>query len=221
MSRKIILALLFAIIGLSGVNSCSHNPSRGYPCAKKKPTWRKPKHHWRQKHHRDENPDEVFDIAQKHIDFEVRLQDECLKTKNYIVYEVYDYEKYTLKYNVSEYKIANVSVKISNRLISVNVKSEDDNRKTLKDVRLLPDILNFEEASWIIDSDLLQIIIPYKIVFGQNIIKDCGNLNRNIIDVPLLNYDIDVRTVKLDSNDTSNSGLSITSIENNRLVFKN
>lgn len=219
MSRKIILVLLFAIIGLSGVNSCSHNPSRGYPCAKKKPTWRKPKHHWRHKYPRDENPDEVFDIAQKHIDFEVRLQDECLKNRNNIVYEVYDYEKYTLKYNVSEYKIANVSVKISNRLINVNVKSEDENRKSLKDVRLLPDILNFEEASWIIDSGLLHTIIPYKIVFGQNIIKDCGNLNRNNIDVPLLNYDIDVRTVKLDSNDTSNAGLSI--IENNLLVFKN
>ncbi|XP_045449591.1 uncharacterized protein LOC123658190 [Melitaea cinxia] len=219
MSRKIILVLLFAIIGLSGVNSCDHNPSRGYSCAKKKPTWRKSKHHWRHKRPRDENPDEVFDIAQKYIDFGVLLQNKCLKNGNNLVYEVYDYEKYTLKYNISEYKNANVSVKISNRLINVNVKNEDENRKALKDVRLLPDILNFEEANWIIESDLLEIIIPYKIVFGQNIIKDCGNLNRNIIDVPLLKYDIDVRMGELNLNDTQSSGFSIEG--NDVIVFEN
>ncbi|CAH2102091.1 unnamed protein product [Euphydryas editha] len=194
---KTTLLLLFAIFCFSGVNSCANNePSRGYPCAKIKKTWRQPHgHHWRDHKHHHKNPDSVFEIVQKHIDLEAALQDQCLKNGNNLVYEVYDFEKYVLKYNISEYKNSNISVKIFNRLINIDAKKTDEGGKTqvFQDVKLLPDILNYENANWFFENELLQINIPYKITFGNNIVKECGSLNRNVIDVPTLNYDIDLR----------------------------
>lgn len=71
-----------------------------------------------------------------------------------------------------------------------------------KDVRLLPDILNLEEAKWSFESKLLKIFIPYKIAFGTNTVKDCGTLNRNIINVPVMADDTSKKIVFRSADDS-------------------
>ncbi|CAH2102095.1 unnamed protein product [Euphydryas editha] len=169
--------------------------SNGHFCEKKTPSWKlKQRPHW--KFHDDNKssnlPRNYFsEISQKYMDFEESLLNYCKSNGNIGVTEVYGSDKYILKYDIPEYEHSNITVNIFNRLLSINAekKDKDGKNQVFQNVRLLPDILDFEAANWNFESKLLKIFIPYKIELGINLLKDCGTLNRNIINVPIMGDD--------------------------------
>lgn len=194
------LLLIFAIISLSN----------GHLCQKKTPSWKiKNQPHWKYRNvdrSRNLPENDLSNIGQKLIDLEESLQSYCKNNgnNNNSVTEVYGSNNYILKYGIPEYENSNITITIYARLLEVNAKKLDKNGKkeVFKDVRLLPDILNLEEAKWSFESKLLKIFIPYKIVFGTNTVRDCGTLNRNIIKVPVMADDISKKIVFRSADDS-------------------
>lgn len=192
------LLLIFAIISLSN----------GHLCQKKTPSWRiKNQPHWKYRNvdrSRNLPENDLSNIGQKLIDLEESLQSYCKNNGNHSVTEVYGSDNYILKYDIPEYEHSNITITIYARLLEVNAEKldKDGKKEVFKDMRLLPDILNLEEAKWNFESKLLKIFIPYKILFVTNTDKDCGTLNRNIINVPVMADDASKKIVFRSADDS-------------------
>ncbi|XP_047526932.1 uncharacterized protein LOC125064143 [Vanessa atalanta] len=144
----------------------------------------------------DKFEEKFHDITNKYMEFAASLQDSC-KYNVIRINEVYGSESYVLKYHITVLKDAtyDYNVKIYNRVLQLLVleKDADGVRLIIEDYTILSDILNLEKAFWIHEMNTLKIIIPY-IEFGQEKVKKCETVNRNVIKVPMLQYpEIDVR----------------------------
>lgn len=119
---------------------------------------------------------------------EEKLQKYC--KKSVIPKELYGEDGYHLKYKLPEDVDLKVSVQIKNKLLHTLVTKKTDGNVTIIDhVKLLPDIVKPEDANWTLHAtDVLKIIIPYKVALGKEFVQGCGAVNEDVIDVPSVLY---------------------------------
>lgn len=113
----------------------------------------------------------------------VLLQKFC--THNNSVQEVYDDEAYRIKYKFYNNKEDSINIKINHRVIYVIFKMKSGSK--IKDVRIIPQGLQIENASWKIDAEDIIVTIPYKYERNVEVQLICEKYKEipTIIDVPL------------------------------------
>ncbi|XP_023941640.2 uncharacterized protein LOC112048370 [Bicyclus anynana] len=98
--------------------------------------------------------------------------------------EMYGTDYYYLSYSIPEKTTA--TVKITKNFLHTMVLK--DFKKIIEDVKILPDIVKIEDAVYTIDSQMLKITIPYRVPIGTAFHSNCGVVNKDVINVPLVKY---------------------------------
>lgn len=113
------------------------------------------------------------------------LKNICAATSKIQPFIAYQDDGCILKYPVSSTDV-NVDIQITNTVLKTSVTNKNDGQEVLTDVRVLPDILNFSEASWSFLNGNLIILIPYNVPLNSEFRASCGVVNNNVISVPLI-----------------------------------
>lgn len=116
------------------------------------------------------------------------FEDLCTQNKDRTT-ETYG-DDYILKYSLPEYKNPNVTVKVNYRIIYTTVEAEG---KTFKDARLLPNILNIDDAGWQFEDGALYIVFPYSIKLDEENPVKCASVNSSMLQWRDINWKIQLR----------------------------
>ncbi|CAH2266782.1 uncharacterized protein LOC120632117 [Pararge aegeria] len=158
------------------------------------PTWIK--RHCHNKIHRNKicpetpNLETLLQIIEREfIEHGEKFQNFCTNTTPHLAREMYGTDNYYLTYSLPA-EDTKVTVQIKHKFIHTTVaKKNGNNEKIFEDVAILPDMVKPEDAVYVIQNkDLLKITIPYKVPFGKEVARDCGVINKNVIDVPAVVY---------------------------------
>ncbi|XP_068626548.1 uncharacterized protein [Battus philenor] len=127
--------------------------------------------------------EKVFDkVARGIIAAEREVLHGCNEGSSIQVHEIYGSDSYVLKYNVIT-DSDDISIKIKHRVIYLSVAKV--NEISYRDIKILPQIVNTQDAQWFVDNGELNIMFSYKIPLGKDTPKSCGEyVIETVITVP-------------------------------------
>ncbi|CAH2102038.1 unnamed protein product [Euphydryas editha] len=133
-------------------------------------------------HHNHYQPS-ATEIVQSFVEAEGALKNLCTTTSKIQPSINYGDDACVIKYTLTTTDV-NFDIKIINKVLMTSVtKKNNNNDYEVNDVRVLPDILNFNQASGEFSKNNLKIVIPYNVPFNTDLPADCGVVNNNVITV--------------------------------------
>lgn len=126
---------------------------------------------------------EIFnDLAQNLIDADYDLR--RYYSENERAVEIYNTKEYLCAYPIEDYQRSSVVIKIRHRVMRVIAVSKPEvPRKILDDIKILPENLNTNDATYVFQNGSLIIRVPSE----KRRSNVCKRINREVISVP---YDI-------------------------------
>lgn len=103
----------------------------------------------------------------------------CINNTN-SVQEIFENGAYVLIYSPG-FATTEVNVQVKHRIINTIIKG---NGKEFKDIRLLPNILNIQDAGWNAEDQKVKVVIPYKMKLNVITSSTCEAVNKNTIILP-------------------------------------
>lgn len=174
MNRSLLTCLILCLVYIRSAYSCFHHgPGRGH------------RHIWHHNHHGTPTGS-IVEVIESFNNADRAIKNLCAATSKIQPFITYQNDGgCILKYPVSSTDV-NVDVQITNTVLKTSVTNKNDGQEVFTDVRVLPDILNFSEASWWLLNGNLNILIPYNVPRNSEFRASCGVVNNNVINVPSL-----------------------------------
>lgn len=123
-----------------------------------------------------------YNLARNFIGAEYAFHRYCNKNERAI--EIYNTKEYLCSYPIKDYKISSVFIRIIHRVMRVVAVSKPGvPRKVLDDIRILPDNLNTDNATYAVENGNLTIHVP----FEEKHSNVCNEYRKGVIFVPYRN----------------------------------
>lgn len=173
MNRSFLTCLILCLVYIRIGCSCFHHGhGRGH------------RHFWHHNHHSTPTGS-TAEVIESFNNADRAIKNLCAATSKVQPFITYQDDGCILKYPVSSTDV-NVDIQITDTVLKTSVTNKNDGQEVFTDVRVLPDILNFSEASWWLLNGNLIILIPYKVPLNSEFRASCGIVNSNVISVPLV-----------------------------------
>ncbi|CAH2102035.1 unnamed protein product [Euphydryas editha] len=117
---------------------------------------------------------------QSFLDADEGIKNFCTNYSKFMPYIYYGEDGCVLKYYEIPPTVVNFRIIISKeKVLTTSVKRENKDRFEFIDMRVLPDILNFKQASGEFLKNTLKIVIPYNVPFNTEFLADCSGVPVN------------------------------------------
>ncbi|CAH2101274.1 unnamed protein product [Euphydryas editha] len=138
----------------------------------------------------DRSTGSITEIVQWFVEAEGALKNRCNTTSNINPSIYYGEDICIIKYKLPITDV-DFDIKIINKVLITSIsKKNNHNDFAVNDVRILPDILSFNQASGEFIKNELKIMIPYSVPIKTEFPAECGVANFNVIPVPVQGEEI-------------------------------
>ncbi|XP_050345828.1 hydrogenase maturation factor HypB-like [Nymphalis io] len=143
-------------------------------------------HHHPQEESNSEEIEKFIEVVNKYVEADTSFKNFCYNYSQVSPLITYGRNACVFKYLLPGNGVFKVEVRIMKQILGVSVMALTGDSKTnlFKDMRVLPDILNINQADWSVSKRHLKITIPYKVPLMTEFSAECDIFNNDIIIVP-------------------------------------